>query len=97
MEKGSGLTFSVQTTLAAVSRQGDHSWCQAITAQRRDGGTGGGSRDIEKKQLDSELTLKENPGRWTLGPLERCKQGGPRLFLLTHLLSLLSGWAGRLT
>lgn len=62
MEKGSGLTFSVQTTLAAVSRQGDHSWCQAITAQRRDGGTGGGSRDIEKKQLDSELTLKEVTG-----------------------------------
>ena len=62
VEEGPGLTFSVRITLAAVSRQGDHSWCQAITPQRWDGGTGGSSRDIEKKQLDSELILKEVTG-----------------------------------
>ena len=45
----------------------------------------------------SELILKENPAGWGLGPLVRCKQGGPRLSLLTHLPSLLGGWAGWLT
>ena len=47
------------------------------------------------KDLDkgvSELILKENPGRWALGPLERCKQGGPRLFLLTPAFT--AQWMG---
>lgn len=41
----------------------------------------------------SELILKENPGRWTLGPSGDASKGDPGFSSLTHPPSPLSGWA----